>query len=203
MTNPLKAYALVTVLLWPLTLSVGVAADTPADAPAAVVTPGTDVRNIIEAVSRKTHKNFLLDPRVRANINLVGVEVGEVTYPLLLTILAVHGYSTYEQDGVVVVVPESNARQDPSRVVSPDDLHAPDAEVITVILPVGNSIAGLLVPVLRPLMPQSAQLVALVDRNALIAVDRASNVRRLAAMIADINKLPPVKIPWEQAPAGE
>ena len=47
----------------------------------------------------------------------------------------------------------------------------------------GGSIAAALVPALRPMMPQSAQLSAIPGTNKLVLVDRYDNVRRITAAI--------------------
>jgi len=114
--------------------------------------------------------------------------------PLLLTILEVHGFAVYEQDGVIVVYPDANARHRAPFVESPNNPRALDSEMIASIVPVKNVRAVYLVPVLRPLMPQNAQLTAVVDRNALIIVDRAANVRRLIAIAQALDRLPEVKL---------
>ena len=197
-------YAFAGILLPPLLIAENAGTDEPADVSRTVAAPGIDLHRIIESVSLKTHKKFIIDPRVRANVELVGVDVHDVTLPLLRTILEVHGYSVYEQDGVLVVLPDSNERQVPSPIVSPDNVQASDAEVITAIVPVHNISATYLVPLLRPLMPQNAMLSAASDRNALIVVDRAGNVRRLMAIIDKLDRLPEVKSPkLKPAEAGE
>jgi len=45
------------------------------------------------------------------------------------------------------------------------------------------------VPVLRPLMPQNAQLSAVTGANILIISDRASNVSRMMRIIARIDEV--------------
>jgi general secretion pathway protein D len=172
------------------------AADDASDSSVATSAPvaqGIDVRSIIASVSQRTHKKFLIDPRVAATVNLVGTNPRDVTYPLLLTILAVHAFAVYEQEGVVVVTPDANERFFPSSIVAPDEIHAPDAEVVTTIVAVKNAKAPQLAVVLRPMVAPIASLQAMSDRNALIIVDRAANVRRLVALIQELDKFPALK----------
>jgi general secretion pathway protein D len=154
-----------------------------------------DLHDVISSFSSRTNKRFLLDPRVRAGVTLIGLDARDVTYPILLRILNVHGFSAEERDGVVVVLPDAFDRQTASPVVPAGNIRAPDAEVVTAILAVKNTSAAHLVPILRPLMPQRAHLAALVDRNALIIVDQAANVRRLVAIVEMLDKLPVVESP--------
>jgi general secretion pathway protein D len=75
-----------------------------------------------------------------------------------------------------------------------DYAHAADAEVVTVVVALKNSRANLMVPVLRPLMPQQANLAAVAEHNALIITDRAANVRRVMAIINELDKMPSQKV---------
>jgi general secretion pathway protein D len=174
-------------------MSAARAADDASDpSPASPVTAaqGVDVRTIIASVSQRTHKTFLVDPRVAATVHLDGTGSRDVTYPLLLTILAVHGFAVYEQEGVVVVTPDANERFFPSSMVKPDEIRAPDAEIVTTVVAVKNAKAPELATVLRPLMAPNTSLNAMADRNALIIVDRAANVRRMVAIIRELEGLP-------------
>jgi general secretion pathway protein D len=177
-------------------LSVAVAAEDAGDALTAtsvIPAQGVDVRTLIASVSQRTHKKFLIDPRVAATVQLDGEAPRDVTYPLLLTILAVHAFAVYEEEGVVVVTPDANERFFPSSLVKPDEIRVPDAEVITTIVPVRNAKAVELVTLLRPLVAPIGQLSVLADRNAVVIVDRAANVRRLVTIIRELEKLPAVK----------
>lgn len=188
----LFAAALTMVSCMPAAL----AADDASDSSVASSVPaaqGVDVRSIIASVSQRTHKNFLVDPRVAGTVHLDGIPSRDVTYPLLLTILAVHGFAVFEQEGVVVVTPDANERFFPSSIVKPDEIRAPDAEVVTTIVTVKNLKAVDLVAILRPLVATNAQVTAFADRNALIIVDRAANVRRIVAIIRELDKLPVFK----------
>jgi general secretion pathway protein D len=45
-------------------------------------------------------------------------------------------------------------------------------------------------PVLRPLLPQSAHLAVVPGSNALLVVDRYANTRRLIATLQEMDKPP-------------
>lgn len=190
-----KALALISVLVSPLSFAQDAARGAPPDVSGEPGSSAPSLHEIIASVSSRTGKRFLLDPRVRANVDLVGLKARDVSYPLLLTILRVHGYSAHERDGVVVVQPDANDRQTATRLVSADGIRASDEEVVTTIVPLKSISAGQLVPILRPLMPQSAHLAAAIDRNALVIVDRADNVSRIAEMAKALDRLPVTSVP--------
>ncbi len=192
----MRAALFATVLAMLSALPVAFAAEDASDASTAssvAQAQGVDVRTLIASVSQRTHRKFLVDPRVAATVHLDGISPSEVTYPLLLTILAVHAFAIYEQEGVVVVTPDANERFFPSGMVKPDEIRGPDAEVVTTIVLVKNAKATELATLLRPLMAPIGQLNALSDRNAILIVDRAANVRRMVTIIRELEKLPALK----------
>src|ERR1700691_6282441 len=150
----------------------------------------TDVRVLLREVGARLHKHFVLDPRVRQTVDLVGLEAKDVTYPELLSILQVNGWLVVADDGLLQVIPNTEVRQAALPLVSPENIKTLDDEWITCVVPVKNISAAQLVPILRPLIPQCGHLAALVDRNALIIVDGSANVRRLVDMIKILESLP-------------
>jgi hypothetical protein len=116
-----------------------------------------------------------------------------VTYPLLLTILAVHGFAAFEQEGVVVVPPDANERFFPSGTVTAGEIRVPGAEKVTTIVVVKNAKSPRLAGILRPLLSAAAAIESMPDRNALVVVDRAANVRRMVTIIRELDKLPVIK----------
>jgi general secretion pathway protein D len=163
---------------------------TPSAVSTASASDGTDIRKLLLEVGRKLHKTFLVDPRVRASVDLGDLQSRDVTYPMLLAILRIHGFTAFTGDGFVSVVPDANARQFTSPIVDPHNIKAPDDQWVTTIVVLKTINAAQVVPVLRPLMEQAAQLSALTDRNALLLVDVSSNVRRLVALTDAMDALP-------------
>lgn len=156
---------------------------------------GTPLVQLIESVSKKTGKNFVLDPRVAGNATLIGIDPAKVTYADLLTILQVNGYAAVESGGLVRVIPESAGRAMPSPVIEGNDKH-PDAEIVTRVIRVKSVPSPQLVPIVRPLLPQSAHLAAFPCTNEILVVDTYANVRRIEGVIAALDKgepLPPPK----------
>src|SRR3974390_2685709 len=53
-----------------------------------------DIGQIADAVAMATHKNFIIDPRVRANVNLIATTPmsADAFYQTFLAILQVHGF---------------------------------------------------------------------------------------------------------------
>lgn len=103
-----------------------------------------------------------------------------------------HGFVAFEQAGVVLVLPDAGARTLPSPLLTEKDVR-PDDEIVTDTLQVKNAPAASFVPILRPLLPQSAHLVADFCSNTLVIVDTYANVKRLEALVRRLDVGEPFK----------
>jgi general secretion pathway protein D len=147
-----------------------------------------NIATIIEAVSEATGKNFIVDPRVNAQVTMFSrtpMSPGAF-YEAFLSILQVHGYVAVPSGNVVKIVPDANARQLPANDL-PDRMDATD-EIVTQVVAVKNVSAAQLVPILRPLIPQYGHLAAYPASNILIISDRAANVNRIMRIIRRIDQ---------------
>jgi general secretion pathway protein D len=149
-----------------------------------------DITQIIEAVSMATGKNFIIDPRVRAQVTMLSSTpmTPDQFYQAFLAILQVHGFVAVPAGNVIKIVPDANMRQYPSDDL-PDHVSSTSDEMVTQVLAVKNVSAAQLVPVLRPLMPQNAQLSAVTGANILILSDHANNVNRMIRIIERIDQV--------------
>ncbi|MGQ0428888.1 MAG: type II secretion system secretin GspD [Gammaproteobacteria bacterium] len=159
---------------------------------AAQITPNykdADLGQVIEAVSQVTGKNFIVDPRVRAQVTMLSNSPMDPAafYEAFLAILQVHGFIAVPSGSVIKILPDANARQLPANDL-PDRISATSDEIVTQVVQVRNVSAAQLVPILRPMMPQAAHLAAYVPANILIISDRASNVSRMMRIIARIDR---------------
>ena len=174
-----------------LALPAFVAAQENASLPSGSREPATvSLFDLIERVAKKTGKRFVLDPRVRGLVPLSGLDPDKVDYQTLLAILRVNEFATFTQDGIVNVVPDAIARQLPVPTLTADDPKIGSDELVTRLIRLDNACAAWLVPILRPLMPQSAHLAAYPPSATLLIVDRAANVRRIVGLVAQLDRPP-------------
>jgi len=144
-----------------------------------------DIRQVIEAVGEVTGRNFLVDPRVNANVTLLSFSPmsAEAFYQAFLATLQVHGFAAIDSGEVIKIVQDANAR------FLPDSGGDGEGDAyVTQTVALQNIGAAQLVPILRPLMPQSAHLAAHQTSNILILADRAANVRRMLNIIARMDQ---------------
>lgn len=149
---------------------------------------------LIATVAKNTGEKFILDPRVRAGVVLVGQEPASVTYDELLIILNTYGFVAVKTGGYVVIAPDAYSRTEPLPFVSGNE-SLPDDEVVTAVVHVKSLPAAEFVPILRPLVPQWGHFAANVCSNDLIIVERFASVRRMETIIKAMDKGQPIKLP--------
>jgi general secretion pathway protein D len=168
-----------------------------------------DITQIIEAVSAATGKNFIIDPRVRAQVTMLSSTpmTPEQFYQAFLSILQVNNFAAVPTGNVVKILPEGagNIRQMPGNDL-PAHVSSTSEEYVTQIVALRNASAQQLVPVLRPLMPQNANLAAITGANMLIITDHANNVNRMMRILERIDTSGSSDIdviPLQSATAGD
>lgn len=149
-----------------------------------------DITQIAEAVAAATGKNFIIDPRVRAQVTMLSATpmTPEAFYQAFLSILEVYGFNAEPSGNVIKIVPDANARQHPG-VDLPEHVSSSSDEFVTQVIDVKNVSAAQLVPILRPMIPQYGHLAAYPASNILIISDRAANVNRMVRIIRRIDQV--------------
>lgn len=150
------------------------------------------VSSLVASVAKNTGRKFVLDPRVRAEVTLVGEKPSSVTYDELLTILDTYGFTAVDTGGYVEVIPDAMVRWEPLPLVSGNEKRPAD-EYVTKVFHVRSLSAAELVPILRPMLPRQGHLAAMPCSNDLVMVDRYANVQRIEAVIKAMDTGAPVK----------
>ena len=132
-----------------------------------------DIRMVAEQVQAVIGRTIIIDPRVRAQVTVLSNApmTADAFYRTFLASLEVHGFVALDSGSAIQIVPDSNAR-----------FGAGDDYVTQAII-LDNIGASQLVPILRPLLPQSAHLAAHQISNALIIADRPQNMRRMMELV--------------------
>jgi general secretion pathway protein D len=181
------AAAVLTMVAAPMALAQSEASATPRKG-------SVPVAELIATVAKRTGKTFIVDPRVQGEAVLIGSDPAKIDYAELLSVLQVHGFAAVERGGVVRVIPDANVRQSPVAIVTGKESH-PDAEFVTKTFTLKNVPAALLVPILRPLIPQMGHLVAFPCTNMLVLVDTFGNVQRIEKLVQTLDVGGPYTLP--------
>lgn len=153
----------------------------------------TPLSTVIAAVAKRTGKKFIVDPRVRGDALLINESPAALSYDDLLTLLRIHGFVAVNDGDYVSVIPDANARQQ-ALPQAGDGKHLL-SEYVNKVVHVKSIPAAYLVPLLRPLLPQQAHLVAMPCTNDLIMVDTYGNVQRLEKLIKSLDRGEPIVPP--------
>ena len=146
-----------------------------------------DIPSVVKAIGGHTGKNFVIDPRVTGNMNIISQTPvsKDIAYQILLTALRVSGYAAIEERGVVKIVPEAEGKV--SGTVIERGTQMSGDRIITQIFVLQNESASQLASVLRPLVAPNNFIGAYPGNNTLVIADYAENVKRIAKIIAAID----------------
>jgi len=146
-----------------------------------------DITAVINTVADLTGKTFIIDPRVKGKVNVVSSQPlsKDEVLGVFLSVLEVEGFTTVTVGKAIKIVPNTQIRNTPQRVV--DRVIGDRDEVVTHVLPLKYVSAEELVPILRPLMDNNAHLAASPASNSLIFSDNASNIQRMLAIIKRVD----------------
>jgi general secretion pathway protein D len=147
-----------------------------------------DLVAVINSVSQITGKNFIIDPRVKGKVTVVSSKPlnKKEVYNVFLSILQVHGFATVPTRNAIKIIPDATAKQSAAPFAT--NKWNPGDQLITRVLTIKHINAAQLVPILRPLVAQQGHLAAYPTTNVLIISDRASNIRRIDRIIAEMDK---------------
>lgn len=148
-----------------------------------------DIDALIQAVSKVTGKNFIVDPRVKARVTVISAQPmsADKLYDVFLSILQVHGFAAVPAGDIIKIVPEINARSEDQPVNPPINSSSGD-QMVTEVVRLRFVPAAPLLTVLRQIMPQQAALSVYPNTNALVITDRASNIDRIKKILDQVDQ---------------
>jgi len=143
-----------------------------------------DIRSVIKFVSEFSHKNFLVDNRVKGRVTIVSPTPipAEDAYKVFLSILEVNGFTAIPSGNVVKVIPLAEGKQKAMPVSIGGRTGGSDA-LITRLISLKHASAQQLVSVLRPLISPQSSLAAYMPANILILTDTASNTDKVLRIV--------------------
>lgn len=147
-----------------------------------------NIRSVIQAVSKATGKNFIVDSRVQGKISIISSKEinNQELYQVFLSMLQVSGFAAIPSGKVIKIIPNIDARSTGVSPLSSVNQSRGD-EMIVQVVNIKYVSAEQLVPVIRPLMPQWSNVSAYSPSNSLILSGRAANIHRLAEIIEQVD----------------
>lgn len=145
-----------------------------------------DIQQVIQVIAEETGRSIITDPRVRGQqINFYNQApmTAEELWQAFQQILQIHTFTAIESGGIWRIIPDAALRTEASSVTG-----GVGADVVTRTIAVQNVPASTLVPILRPMMPQNAQLGNPAGTDTLVLVDRADNLERIERIVEFIER---------------
>ena len=153
---------------------------------------GADIESVVKAIGHYTGTTFIIDPRVKGQVNLVSEKplTKEQAFKLLTSTLRLQGYAVVYADGYYKVVPEADAKLQPgpTQAIQNDKGEAVKGDqVATQIYRLNYESAANIVTVLRPLISPNNTINANPGNNSVVITDYADNLKRLNKIIASLD----------------
>lgn len=147
-----------------------------------------DIDSVVKAVAKATGQTILIDPKVKGTINLVTEQplTKAKTMDALSTALRLQGFAIVEANGTWRVLTEADARLQ-GTTISTGKTKLEGDQIITQVFKLNYESANNLIPVLRPLISPNNSINAYPGNNTIVITDYASNIQRIAKLIASID----------------
>ena len=147
---------------------------------------GADIESVVKAIGHFTGNTFIIDPRVKGQINLVSEKplTKDQAFKLLASSLRLQGYAVVTADGYTKVVPEADAKLQAGPTQN-DSVRGD--QIATQIYRLNYESANNIVTVLRPLISPNNTINANPGNNSIVITDYADNLKRLSKIIGALD----------------
>jgi general secretion pathway protein D len=147
-----------------------------------------DIRAFVADAAEVTGRTFIVDSRVQAKISVVSdrpLSRSEYFEVFLSTLRANGLVAVPTGNGAFRIQPAEGAAANPSRIGSRG---AALSQMVTEVIRLRAIDAAQAVETLRPLISKEGAITANKAGNSLVVVDYADNMRRIRALLADIDR---------------
>lgn len=147
-----------------------------------------DIRAFVADAAEVTGRTFIVDSRVQAKISVVSdrpLSRSEYFEVFLSTLRANGLVAVPTGNGAFRIQPADGAAANPSRIGSGG---AAQSQMVTEVIRLRAIDATQAVETLRPLVSKEGAITANKAGNSLVVVDYADNMRRIRALLADIDR---------------
>ncbi len=153
---------------------------------------GADIEEFINIVGKNLNKTIIVDPTVRGKINVRSYDLldEEQYYQFFLNVLQVYGYAAVQvENNIIKVIKDKDAKTAAIRVAD-DASPGMGDEMVTRVVPLYNTEAKLLAPLLRQLNDNAGggNVVNYDQSNVLMITGRAAVVNKLVDIVHRVDK---------------
>ncbi|ETR73722.1 MAG: general secretion pathway protein D [Candidatus Magnetoglobus multicellularis str. Araruama] len=148
-----------------------------------------DIEVFIKFISELTHKNFIVDRRVKGKVSIISpskISVKEA-FKVFESVLEVHGFALVESGEVTKIVPATDARTKSIETRLREEASEPEDKVITQIIRLQYAEPNEIKKLFSPLISKSSVILSYPPTNMLIVTDVLSNIQRLLHLLSAID----------------
>lgn len=188
----IRICTLVLALSFSISLTVVQAQDDSGNGPERFVSidfNDVDINVFIKFISELTHRNFIVDRRVKGKVTIISpskISVSEAD-KVFESVLEVHGFTTVKSGEVTKIIPSPDARTRDIETLFREDTRTPDDKIVTQLVPLRYADPEDIKRLLAPLVSKSSVILAYQPTNTLIITDVHSNIVRLVDILKTID----------------
>lgn len=148
-----------------------------------------DIRVFIKFISNLTHKNFIVDDRVKGNVTIISPKkiTIEEAWQVFESVLGIHGFSLVESGKVIKVVPLVKAKTDNISTKAAKETETAEDSIVTRLIPLEYASSDELKGLLAPLVSRESVILSYRDTNTLIITSSLASITRLLKIINTID----------------
>jgi general secretion pathway protein D len=146
-----------------------------------------DIQSVIGQVARITGDNYIISPNVNGKVNVISqapLTKSELK-ELLLSVLYINGFTAVTSGASIVIEPNADARK--NNIIIDKSGKTKGAAFVARVIPLKFANITDLMQALPPLVSDFAVLKSLPDSNAILVVDKADNVQKVAEIVAELD----------------
>ena len=179
----MKSFGLVLAVICYIALPVDASADTVEQSRETVA-----LDDVLSGVARREGLTFTVTAQAPANIVVGQLDADDITFAQLHTVLTNNALAAVAVEDVINIVPMQVIRQYPLPILSEPDDSIADDQWVTWVYRVEKAAPTMLVPIVRPILPQQGHLVAHPQSGTIMIVDRYANALRVIELIRDLDE---------------
>ena len=148
-----------------------------------------DIATMVKFISDLTGRNFILDDRVRGKISVYSpskLSINEA-YDVFVSVLELKGFTVVQTGRVAKIIPIANAKQSGVRLLPQGEQAPVNESYVAQVAKLQTITAQEAVSFLRPLVSKDGHLSVFGPGNLILMVDSSINIRKLQAILADID----------------
>ncbi|MFH2093154.1 MAG: type II secretion system secretin GspD [Pseudomonadota bacterium] len=144
-----------------------------------------DIRVFIKFISELTNENFIIDNRVKGNVNIISP--GKITikeaYKVFESVLEVHGFAAVRAGEISKIIPSPEAGSKNVETRLENIPGVTEDKIVTQLIPLNYADANDIKQLFAPLLSKGSVALSYAPTNTIIVTDVYSNIQRLLKII--------------------